>query len=199
MGRPSKLTQQQQAFVDEYLCDLNATQAAIRAGYSEKTAAEQGCRLLVNVNVAKALSEAQKARSKRTGITADRVLAELAKIGFSDIRKVVRWGNTEVRAEVNAEGEVSMAPFHGIAVIDSSEIDDDTAAAISEVSQGKEGLKIKMHDKKGALVDIGRHLGMFVDKTEHTGKDGAPLIPSDPAHYTDEQLAAIVSAQSKAK
>ncbi|MNN83683.1 hypothetical protein D3C81_2007600 [compost metagenome] len=59
------------------------------------------------------------------------------------------------------EGDV-LVPYHGLALIDSNEIDDETAGAIAEVSQGKEGLKVKLHDKKGALVDIGRHLGMFV-------------------------------------
>ncbi|CAG8863139.1 hypothetical protein PS627_00075 [Pseudomonas fluorescens] len=157
------LTAKQQRFVDEYLIDLNATQAAIRAGYSKKTANEQGSRLLANVSVSAAVAESMKSRSGRTGITQDMVLKELAKIGFSDIRKVVRWGETMVRmVEGEEECAEDMVPYHGLALIDSSEIDDDTAGAIAEVSQGKEGLKVKLHDKKGALVDIGRHLGMFV-------------------------------------
>lgn len=156
------LTARQQRFVDEYLKDLNATQAATRAGYSKKTANEQGCRLLANVSVESAIAKRMKSRSERTQITQDMVLTELAKIGFSDIRKVVRWGNTEVRVATDddAEGD-DLIPYHGLALIDSSEIDDDTAGAIAEVSQGKEGLKIKLYDKKSALVDIGRHLGMF--------------------------------------
>lgn len=156
------LTAKQQRFVDEYLIDLNATQAAIRAGYSKKTANEQGSRLLANVSVSSAVAESMKSRSNRTGITQDMVLKELAKIGFSDIRKVVRWGETMVRmVDGDEECAEDMVPYHGLALIDSSEIDDDTAGAIAEVSQGKEGLKVKLHDKKGALVDIGRHLGMF--------------------------------------
>jgi phage terminase small subunit len=156
------LTAKQQRFVDEYLIDLNATQAAIRAGYSKKTAQVQSARLLSNVMVSAAVAKGMESRSTRTGITQDMVLRELAKIGFSDIRKVVRWGETMVRM-VDAEegGTDDMVPYHGLALIDSAEIDDDTAGAIAEVSQGKEGLKVKLHDKKGALVDIGRHLGMF--------------------------------------
>lgn len=169
------LTPKQQCFVEEYLVDLNATQAAIRAGYSVRTANEQGARLLVNVSVAAAIREAQKKRSERTEITQDMVLQELAKIGFSDIRKVMRWGETMVRMEANDDGIEVEVPYHGIALIDSSEIDDNTAAAIAEVSEGREGLKIKMHDKKGALVDIGRHLGMFKDRVEHSGPDGGPI------------------------
>jgi len=157
------LTAKQQRFVDEYLIDLNATQAAIRAGYSPKTADQQASRLLTNVKVRQYLAQRQGERSERTAITQDMVLRELAKIGFSDIRKVVRWGETMVRM-VDGEEECAedMVPYHGLALIDSTEIDDDTAGAIAEVSQGKEGLKVKLHDKKGALVDIGRHLGMFV-------------------------------------
>jgi phage terminase small subunit len=85
----SELTARQQRFVEEYLIDLNATQAAIRAGYSEKTAQVQSSRLLSNVMVAAAIAEAQSARSERTEITQDMVVRELAKIGFSDLRKVL--------------------------------------------------------------------------------------------------------------
>lgn len=157
------LTAKQQRFVDEYLIDLNATQAAIRAGYSKKTAQVQSARLLSNVMVSAAVAKGMESRSTRTGITQDMVLRELAKIGFSDIRKVVRWGETQLRMVGGDEddGDV-LVPYHGLALIDSNEIDDETAGAIAEVSQGKEGLKVKLHDKKGALVDIGRHLGMFV-------------------------------------
>lgn len=169
------LTPKQQRFVAEYLIDLNATQAAIRAGYSAKTANEQGARLLANVSVRHGLTDAMRARERRTNITQDRVLSELAKIGFADIRKVVSWGNTTLHEKTGKDGVVEMVPFHGLALIDSSEIDDATAAAISEVSEGKEGLKVKMHDKKGALVDIGRHLGMFTDKVSVSGPNGGPL------------------------
>lgn len=155
------LTAKQQRFVDEYLIDLNATQAAIRAGYS-KDSISQGERLLRNVEVRRYLQAQRQDLQGRTKITQEMVLKELAKIGFSDIRKVVRWGETMVRmADADDEGAEDMVPYHGLALIDSTEIDDDTAAAIAEVSQGRDGLKVKLHDKKGALVDIGRHLGMF--------------------------------------
>ena len=88
----AKLTAKQQRFCDEYLIDLNATQAAIRAGYSKKTANEQGARLLVNVSIQKKIFELQKEREKRTEITQDSVLRELALIAFakaSDYAKVV--------------------------------------------------------------------------------------------------------------
>lgn len=167
------LTAKQRRFVEEYLVDLNATQAAIRAGYSKKTARQIGEENLSKPDIAAAVREAQEARSARTEITQDMVLTELAKIGFADIRKIVRWGTTELRV---AEGdEDDTMPHHGLALIGSDEIDDETAAAIAEVSEGREGLKVKMHDKKGALVDIGRHLGMFKDKVEHSGPGGGPI------------------------
>ncbi|MFT8276112.1 terminase small subunit [Kerstersia gyiorum] len=173
------LTEKQRRFVEEYLVDLNATQAAIRAGYSKKTARQIGEENLSKPDIAKAVQEAQARRSERTEITQDMVLRELAKIGFADIRKVVRWGNTTLQAGVDDKGEPTIEVHHGLALIASDEIDDDTAAAISEVSEGREGLKVKFHDKKGALVDIGRHLGMFKDRVEHSGPNGGP-IPTTP-------------------
>ena len=71
MAKTAKLTEKQQRFVDEYLIDLNATQAAIRAGYSAKTADVQGSRMLANCKVQQAISIAMAERSKRTGINQD--------------------------------------------------------------------------------------------------------------------------------
>ncbi|MGA1806733.1 terminase small subunit [Sphingobium sp. WW5] len=79
------MTPKQQRFVDEYLIDLNATKAAIRAGYSAKTANEQGARLLANVSVRNAVSEAKAKRSKETGIDAAWVLSRLAAEAFADL------------------------------------------------------------------------------------------------------------------
>lgn len=156
------LTAKQQRFVDEYLIDLNATQAAIRAGYSGKTARSISNENLTKPDIQAAIEKGMLARSGRVEITQDMVLRELAKIGFSDIRKVVRWGETRVRMVDGDDGEgEDLVPYHGLALIDSTEIDDSTAGAIAEVSQTRDGLKVKLHDKKGALVDIGRHLGMF--------------------------------------
>lgn len=76
--------------MDEYLVDLNATQAAIRAEYSAKRADAIGYENLRKPEIAEAVSAARKEREKRTEITQDMVLQELAKIGFADIRKIVR-------------------------------------------------------------------------------------------------------------
>jgi phage terminase small subunit len=164
-----KLTSKQTRFVAEYLTDLNGTQAAIRAGYSAKTAQEQGSRLLSNVMVAAAIEVAQEARAHRTGVTADRVVAELAKIGFANMADYLR---------ANPGGD----PY-----LDFSALSRDQAAALQEVTvedytegRGEEKrdvkrVKFKLADKRAALVDLGRHLGLFVDRHEHSGPDGRPI------------------------
>lgn len=161
------LTDKQARFVEEYMVDLNATQAAIRSGYSARTAADIGRQLLRKTPVAVAIAERQTALSERTGVTAERVIAELAKIAFCDIRKAVRWGSVP-----SGEGSGGAYP---VELVPSESIDDDTAAAVSEVSLTQTGVKIKMHDKRAALVDLGKHLGMFRERVEHTGADGGPI------------------------
>jgi phage terminase small subunit len=148
------LTAKQRAFVNEYLIDLNATQAAIRAGYSEKTADQQGHQLLKKTLVAAAIAKAQAKREARTEITQDMVMRELARIGFADIRKAVRWGAVP---DVSEDGEM----VYPVELVASEDVDDDTAAAISEVSLTAQGVKIKFADKLAALEKIGKHLGMF--------------------------------------
>lgn len=91
------LTDKQRRFVDEYLVDLNATQAAIRAGYSEKTACEQSSRLLANVKVSAALQDAMKARSERTQITADMVLQKWWDLANVDANELVEYRRDNCR------------------------------------------------------------------------------------------------------
>jgi len=170
----NELTPKQRAFVREYLIDLNATQAAIRAGYSEDTAYSIGAENLKKPQIEAAISAAMKLRAERTNITADRVLQELAKIGFADIRKAIRWESALVTEEDNPDGGdiavIKRIVTNQVQLVSSDEIDDDTAAAISEISQNTNGgIKLKLHDKKAALVDLGRHLGLFTDKVEHSG------------------------------
>ncbi|MGN6124878.1 MAG: terminase small subunit [Sphingomonas oligoaromativorans] len=181
-GRPSKLTPKQARFVEEYLVDLNATQAAIRAGYSAKTAGQIGEENLRKPEIAKAIAEAREARSIRTQITQDRVLEELAKIGFADIRRAVKWRSNVVVPAQELGGVMEMMEETGelpdmqplisnqVELVNSDDLDPDTAAAISEVSMSDKGsLKLKFHDKQAALVNLGKHLGIFTDKVEHGG------------------------------
>lgn len=147
------LSNKQKAFVREYLIDLNATQAAIRAGYSQKTAPAIGHENLKKPDIQAAIQKAQKEAQKRTEITLDRVLQEMAKVAFSDLRKVL-----------GPEG----------VLLDPSEWDDETAGAIASlevvtVPAGKDAEgnptiervhKIKAWDKMAALEKLGKHLGL---------------------------------------
>ena len=159
------MTPKQERFVQEYLIDLNATQAAVRAGYSKKTASEQGTRLLGNVRVQATLQEAIKKRSARTEITQDAVLEELRGIAFAKITDVAEWGETVLRQE-NMDGSVIEVPYHGLKVKNSRDLPGDAATAVAEVSEGKYGVQVKMHSKVQALQLLGKHLGMFVDRQE---------------------------------
>jgi phage terminase small subunit len=149
---PPMLTAKQTLFVEEYLIDLNGKQAAVRAGYSAKSAEVQASRLLRNTAVQAALGEAMQARSQRTKVTADRVVAELAKLAFADMRDY--WPRP---------GET----------IDLHRLDEDRTAAVEEISISEtvdpagvlhRRTRLKLHDKKGALDSLARHLGMFVDR-----------------------------------
>lgn len=168
------LTAKQERFVAEYLIDLNATQAAIRAGYSEKTATEQGSRLLTNVKVQEAIAEGQNKTAEKLEITKQRIVDELAKIAFADIRKAVRWGKSPIDT-TSENASPNGLGIYPVELVPSEIIEDDIAAAVAEVSLTQTGVKIKMHDKKSALVDLAKMLGFMVEKHEHSGPDGAPI------------------------
>lgn len=157
-----KLAVKQKLFVKEYLIDLNATQAALRAGYSPKTAKEQGARLLSNVNVQAAIQEAMSKRERRTEIKADRVLQELAAVGFAQAVDVVR----VVRRETN-DGRT----YQDVEIVDTDQVPADSRTAIAGIKYGKYGIEIKMHDKIRALEMLGRHLGLFDDNANKDKPD----------------------------
>lgn len=175
------MTPKQELFVEEYLVDLNAKQAAIRAGYSKKSAEVIGHGLLKKSLVAAAVSARRAKLVEKTRVTQERILAEYAKIGFSDVRKLLGPG-----------GEL----------LDPQEWDDDIAGAVSSlevVSRGNEDEdgnrvpehvhKIKTWDKTNALEKMAKHLGMFVERHELTGKDGGPIETK----LTDLELARRVA------
>lgn len=151
-------------FVQEYLIDLNATKAAIRAGYSAKTAQAQSSRLLSNVMIQEAIQEEMKRRETRTGITQDRVLQELYRLCFVDVRKFF-----------NEDGTAK--PI--------TELDDDAAAALAGFEVVESGnpespmttitKKFKLSEKKGALELLMRHMGMLNDKLKLQGDAENPL------------------------
>ncbi len=157
------LTDKQRRFCEEYLIDLNGTQAAIRAGYSQKTANEIAAENLAKPSIKAYLAERQRELQEATGITQKRVLEEYAKVAFLDIRKFY-----------TVDG--SLKSIH--------ELDDDSAGALAgcEVYEEKvsdsedenvtvgQTKKIKTYDKVKALDSLGRHLGLF-------GKDNEQVKP----------------------
>ena len=185
------LTAKQARFVEEYMIDLNATQAAIRSGYKASSAADIGRQLLRNTPVARAIAERKRVISERIGVTAERVVSEIARIALSDIRKAVSWRSSVDRVVAGPGGNHVAEVVNEVVLKDSDEIDDDTALAIAEISMTEKGaLKIKMHEKLGALDKLARHLGLYAPtKTEVTGADGEPL--GSARSLTDEELVAL--------
>lgn len=156
------LTRKQEKFVREYLIDLNATRAAERAGYSAKTVHVQGPRLLENVSVKRAIDEAIARRAKKFEVTQDRVIKELAKLAFTDIKDFLTFRTAKTVVDHDETGNPIISYAHIIDIKNSDEVD---GAAIAEVQLQKDGtFKFKLHDKKGALELLGRHLGLFNDK-----------------------------------
>ena len=136
----ARLTELQKRFVAEYLVDLNATQAAKRAGYKDPNIGRQ---LITNHNVSEAIQKAIAKREQRTQITQDMVLRELAAIGFSKATDYVTIES-------------------GCAVInDTSGLTDAQRGAIASIERTKYGIKIRLHDKVRALEKLGEHLGLF--------------------------------------
>lgn len=173
----SALTPKQQRFVEEYLKDLNATQAAIRAGYSEKTAQEQGSQNLSKLIIANAIQARMDKRSARTEITSDLILKELLLIARADISQAY-------------DEKGNLKPMH--------DIPEDVRRAMSAVKVfeefegfGKDRTKIgdvrevKFWDKPKALELLGRHLKLFTDKVEHSGSIGWERILTE--QIEDEQ------------
>ena len=168
------LTDKQTIFVQEYLGDAKfvATQAAIIAGYSEKTARQIGSRLLSNVNIQEAIATAMAERAKRNELTQDIVTQALLKIAQADIRDVVTWAD-KPKAEKNEDGSERLV--YPVELRPSETMDDDVAFAVAEVSLTSGGVKVKMHDKKGAWVELGRSIGMFGQHVTLTGPRRGPI------------------------
>jgi phage terminase small subunit len=152
-----KLSAKRQRFVDEYCIDFNGTQAAIRAGYSIKSANEQAARLLANVSIRKALDEKRLEIAESSKLKVSDVIDELRKIAFSDITQVISFSNSKAKVK------------------SSRKLSEDARKVIASVSQTQNGLTIKMHDKVKALELLGRYLNIFTDRVE-VGGCGLGLI-----------------------
>jgi len=160
------MTRKQERFVEEYLVDLNATQAAIRAGYSPVSANEQASRLLANANIRARVDTAMAELSKRTGVSQERVIRELAKVAFVNPTDVI--------------------DFESAKLLDSATSDDTAAIASVKVKTipTADGLgverEIKVADKLKALELLGKHFGMFTDNINLHGDMGVQIIDDIP-------------------
>ena len=177
-----KLTDKQTLFCKEYLIDLNATQAAIRAKYSKKTAQVIGAENLAKPMIQQEIKRLRKKAQKSTDVTIEKVLIGLSQIAFADIRKAVKWG-VDPTDETSENANPNGLNIYPVSLVPSELIDDNTVAAVSEVSLNQNGIKIKMYDKSKALVDIGRYLGMF---------DQKPIEPSDSESETLAKMAEML-------
>lgn len=156
------LSKKHRAFIHEYLVDLNATQAAIRAGYSAKTAVVQGPRLLGDARINLAIQEAQSKRLHKLELKAENVLAEIMRLAFTDARKLFREDGT-------------LKP--------PQEWDDATAAAVAGVDVVEMGAskgagpsllytkKVKLWDKRASLELLCRNLGLLKDRIDVVIRD----------------------------
>ena len=159
----ANLTPKQQRFVEEYLIDLNATQAAIRAGYSPRTANEQGAQNLAKLSISEAIAEAQAKREERTQITQDYVLTNIQKV-IERCMQVQQVDNCLTQTE---DGELAQA---------------------------------FMFKEQGALKGLellGKHLGMFKDKIEHSGKIKISDISDDALDKRIQELESKVMQNDK--
>lgn len=148
------MTEKQKIFANEYLIDLNATRAykvAYPSVKKDETARVNGSRMLTNANVAAYIKKRMWERQKRTEVTQDRVIEELAAIAFAkatDYVKIIR-GN--------------------VILTDTKELSENQIKAIAGIKEGKNGVELKLNNKEKALELLGRHLGMFKDKLEVSG------------------------------
>lgn len=170
-----KLTDKQRAFVDEYLIDLNATRAykeVYKSVKNDETAKAAASRLLTNVNVKEYLDKRMKDREKRTEITQDKVLAELAQIAFAngtDFAKVVEKPMIVNNSYVMDPDTGQLKTYTAVELIPTDKLPEDKRKAVAGIKEGKYGIEVASCDKVKALELLGRHLGMFKDKVEITG------------------------------
>ncbi len=179
-----QLTPKQELFCREYLKDLNATQAAIRAGYSEKTANEQASRLLANVNVQNFVAELKAARIEQTGIDAAYVLRRLVEIDQMDVLDIM---TDDMSLKPVSEWPASWRRY--LSGFDLAEMFEGRGDDREMVGILK---KIKWPDKVKNLELLGRHVSVqaFKDnvKNEVTGADGGP-VRTEITNLTPEQAA----------
>lgn len=176
------MNERQKRFADEYLIDLNAEAAAIRAGYSPRYARGNAHKLVANSCISAYIQERKQDRIERTEITQDKVIRELALIAFSnaaDYAAVV-----EKQAVLNTEDGVTIplydsdgnpVMYRTVEPVLTADLTEDQKKALSVIKKGRDGFEVKPYDKVRALELLGKHLGMFTDKVEMSGQVNNPF------------------------
>lgn len=186
------MTPKQALFVAKYLgeAQLNATKAAILAGYSERTARQVGCENLTKPYIAEAIAAAQAKRVEASGVTRERWLQELERVGFADVRKVVTWRANVTGMVEDEDGTQRLAVTNEVQLVDSDKLDDDVAAAVAEVSQNAQGgLKVKLHNKLKALELYGRAAGFINDEGPSLNVTVGVFVDAPPPETREQWLA----------
>lgn len=166
----TNLSPKRERFCREYLVDLNATQAAIRAGYSTNSARSQACELLTNPNIERRIAELKAERAARTEITADDVVRELAKVGFASVGRFLDLSDPEapcLTLEHATEDDLA-----AIERLDIEEVVEDHGANRRRVRK----IRIKLHDKLKALHDLALHTDVFRKAKQGAVSDLAAVI-----------------------
>jgi phage terminase small subunit len=177
------LSKKQELFVSEYLVDLNAAQAAIRAGYSRRDARNAGYRNLRRPEIKAAIDKAQAPRFAKLGLDAEAVLTELARVARANLLDYMRFDKD------------------GLPIVDLSRLDRETAAALSEVvveeflaaRPGRPAVRrvrFRLHDKLAALDKLARHFGLLRERVSLETPDGSEVKPQ----YDPRQVARAVVA-----
>ena len=197
-----RLTLKQSRFCMAYVETCNGAEAYRRAydcaNMSQAAIHTEALRLLAEPKIKAAIAQLQAAHRKRHDVTVDRVLLELARIGYSDIRNVLDWGPAVAVLDIQGKAEDEVAShedgvpvykiMHGLALKAAADLTPDIAASIAEISQAKDGtLKIKLHDKGKALTDMQRYLGMHKDAVRDDA--AAAVAPDAPRSTGDDHLA----------
>lgn len=174
MPKGDKLSLRQERFIGAFLREGNATQAAIEAGYSAKTAAQGAGQLFRNIKVSTEIARRRAKLAQKLEISAERIVAELAKIGFANMQDFTRLVGEDRVVDLSAATRDQLAAVGEITIEDFKDGRGEEARDVRRV-------KFKLLDKRAALVDLGKHLGMFIERSE-VGR------PGDFAKLSDAEL-----------
>ena len=177
-----KLTVKQEKYTQGLFAGLSQREAYREAfpssiNWKDETVDARACELAKNSKVVVRLEELTNELKQRNMVTIEKTLAEYAKLGFSDVTDYLEVVTERILVDPDRETNEPISEIRQMVLLkDTANIPKDKLAAISEIKQAKDGsISFKLHDKRGALDSIGKHLGMFTDRHEVTGKDGGPI------------------------